>query len=165
MDHDILPFKNAISNGVRSIMVAHILFPKIDPAHPSSLSTSFHLDILRQNLDFDGVSVTDDLDMKAISSRYTPDAIAMRVIDCEINFVIFNHSLKCSQLVLDELTRSIENNTVTATRIASRTRRFMKTLKDSRVSTLSDKTLQKHTQLKNEIDDDFAVKIEEFVGD
>jgi beta-glucosidase-like glycosyl hydrolase len=68
---ELLPFRQAIRNGVKSVMVSHIAVPAIDPEGlPATLSAPITNGLLRQDLGFEGVVVTDALDMHAISHRY-----------------------------------------------------------------------------------------------
>lgn len=64
------PFEQAINNGVRSVMISHVLYSSIDPDYPASISPKIY-DILRNDLGFAGVTITDSLDMKAISKNYS----------------------------------------------------------------------------------------------
>lgn len=65
-----LPFQRAIAGGLRMIMTAHILFPEIDPNVPATLSPRILQGILRQQLGFNGVIITDDMGMKGIARDY-----------------------------------------------------------------------------------------------
>lgn len=76
---DLLPYRTlAVSGTHRSVMVAHAAYPKIDLQEvdqngkllPSSLSFNFVTRLLRQELGFDGVAITDDLEMGAIIKNY-----------------------------------------------------------------------------------------------
>lgn len=67
---ELVPFKRAIKEGAEMVMVAHILFPSLDKSRPSSLSKPVMSGILRDELKFDGVIITDDLVMGAITERY-----------------------------------------------------------------------------------------------
>lgn len=67
--HELVPFKAAIDAGVKIIMTGHLLVPQIDSKNPASLSKIFTTDILRQKLGFKGVVITDDVRMKAITSK------------------------------------------------------------------------------------------------
>ena len=68
---EFIPFKQAISSGVDSIMLAHIATPKICGDNvPASLSRTIATDVLRVKLGFDGVIITDALEMKAIANNY-----------------------------------------------------------------------------------------------
>ncbi|WP_163655486.1 glycoside hydrolase family 3 protein [Listeria sp. PSOL-1] len=63
---DLLPFKAGIVSGVSAIMVSHVLFEKMDSEYPASLSPKIITDLLRKKLGFNGVIITDSLDMEAI---------------------------------------------------------------------------------------------------
>lgn len=65
---EFVPFKNAIKENVPSIMVSHILLPEIDDINPASMSKTIITDILRKDLKFDGLIVTDDMTMVAITN-------------------------------------------------------------------------------------------------
>jgi beta-N-acetylhexosaminidase len=69
-ERELLPFKATIDAGVRMIMTSHILFPKIDPAVPATMSKRIVRDILREDLGFNGVVVTDDIGMGAVRDMF-----------------------------------------------------------------------------------------------
>jgi beta-N-acetylhexosaminidase len=72
---ECVPFRDAIAAGVAFIMTAHILVPALDEEKPATLSRRIVKDILRDELGFGGVIVSDDLEMKAIAQTWTvPDA-------------------------------------------------------------------------------------------
>ena len=72
---ELLPFKATIDAGVRMIMTSHILFPKIDPGVPATMSHRIITEVLRNELGFDGVVVTDDIGMGAVRDMFDrPDA-------------------------------------------------------------------------------------------
>src|SRR5262249_31973624 len=72
------PFRAAIAAGVATIMTAHVLVPSLDEDRPATLSRRVVADILRQELRYDGVILSDDLEMKAIAAQYpVPDAAVM----------------------------------------------------------------------------------------
>lgn len=77
---ELVPFKAAIAAGVASIMTAHILMPALDQEHPATLSPAIVNGLLKQQLGFDGLVLSDDLEMKAISGRYgIPEATVMAI--------------------------------------------------------------------------------------
>lgn len=65
---DMVPFAHAKKEGVSGIMLSHISYPGLDPRWQASLSPFIANDLLRDHLGYDGLVMTDDLDMKAISS-------------------------------------------------------------------------------------------------
>lgn len=67
---ELVPFRAAIEARVASIMTAHILIPAYDPERPATLSSRIVDRILKQDLGYDGLVLSDDLEMKAISGRY-----------------------------------------------------------------------------------------------
>jgi beta-N-acetylhexosaminidase len=67
---ELVPFRAAIAVRVASIMSAHILIPALDPERPATLSPQIVDHLLKQQLRYDGVDLSDDLEMKAISDRY-----------------------------------------------------------------------------------------------
>ncbi|MER6999594.1 glycoside hydrolase family 3 protein [Streptomyces sp. NPDC000410] len=67
---DLLPFREAIAAGSRSVMSAHILLPALDPNRPATLSPQILTGLLRQELGFDGLIVTDGMEMQAIAAAY-----------------------------------------------------------------------------------------------
>ncbi|MDV9169570.1 glycoside hydrolase family 3 protein [Streptomyces sp. W16] len=67
---ELLPFRAAIAAGTRAVMSAHILVPTLDPDHPATLSPHILTDLLRGQLGYDGLIVTDAIEMQAIAATY-----------------------------------------------------------------------------------------------
>ncbi|MFI6618031.1 glycoside hydrolase family 3 protein [Streptomyces sp. NPDC050528] len=67
---ELLPFRAAIAAGTRAVMSAHILVPTLDPEHPATLSLRILTDLLRGQLGYDGLIVTDGMEMQAIAATY-----------------------------------------------------------------------------------------------
>ena len=67
---ELLPFRAAIAAGSRAVMSAHILVPTLDPDHPATLSLRILTDLLRGQLGYDGLIVTDGMEMQAIAATY-----------------------------------------------------------------------------------------------
>ena len=76
---ELQPFRAAIAAGIPMIMTSHLLLPKIDPAEPVTLSRRFGQEILRGELGFDGVVVSDDIGMHAVSRMFDDPAAAARL--------------------------------------------------------------------------------------
>ncbi len=73
--NDMYPFKLAIANNVRSVMLSHVDYSSLDSTYPASLSKRIY-EVLRNDLNFNGVAITDSLNMKAVSSNFTVKEIA-----------------------------------------------------------------------------------------
>ena len=74
------PFRRAVQRGVASMMTAHVLYPALDREWPATLSPFIINDFLRQELQYNGVVLTDDLEMHAIIDHYGMDDAAVRAV-------------------------------------------------------------------------------------
>lgn len=87
---ELPPFRAAIAAGVPAIMLAHLIVPALDPTPslPASLSRRITTDVLRRELAFAGLAVTDDLEMGALAS-IGEAAAGERAIEAGADFVLF----------------------------------------------------------------------------
>ena len=77
---ELVPFRAAIDARVAAIMTAHILIPALDGEHPATLSPRIVDQLLKRELGYDGLVLSDDLEMQAISGRYgIPEATVAAV--------------------------------------------------------------------------------------
>jgi len=100
---ELPPFRAAIDAGVASIMSAHVLFEAVDPGVPATLSPSVLQGILREELGFHGVVVSDDLEMEAITGRMGPGDAAVRAIEAGIDLLLCCHREDRQREVLETL--------------------------------------------------------------
>ncbi len=78
---DLPPFKAAIAAGVDTIMTAHVVFPAVDPSGaPATMSKKILTGVLREQLGFDGLIVTDALDMAGAAATYPPDVAPVQAL-------------------------------------------------------------------------------------
>jgi beta-N-acetylhexosaminidase len=85
---ELKPFAAAIDAGLSMILLAHILYPAVDPDAPVALSRRFATNILRDELGFAGVAVSDDIGMGAMKGLFeSPDA-AVRLIESGCDMVM-----------------------------------------------------------------------------
>ncbi|KGP73801.1 beta-N-acetylhexosaminidase [Pontibacillus yanchengensis] len=87
-DFELVPFKEAIAEGADMVMVAHILFPELDETYPATLSKPIITGVLREEMQFDGVVVTDDMTMGAISNEYGMEQAAVLSIKAGSDMVM-----------------------------------------------------------------------------
>ncbi|GAA3296593.1 glycoside hydrolase family 3 protein [Streptomyces cinereospinus] len=69
-ERELAPFRAAITAGTRAVMSAHILVPALDPDRPATLSRHILTDLLRRDLGYDGLIVTDGMEMRAVAAAY-----------------------------------------------------------------------------------------------
>ena len=89
MEEELVPFQNAIDNGARIIMVSHISVPNITGHDtPASLSSDMIDGMLRTDMGFDGIVITDAMEMGAISSKYASDEAAVMAIQAGADMIL-----------------------------------------------------------------------------
>lgn len=89
---DLFPFKTAIENDVAGIMLSHIRYTGIDPDWPASLSQIIADDLLRKEMGYDGVVMTDDLDMGAIEKHYDLKTAIQQILSADIDIPLICHA-------------------------------------------------------------------------
>jgi beta-glucosidase-like glycosyl hydrolase len=118
---EFIPFKTAISAGVRSIMVAHLAVPELQKGEtvPASLSRKVITDVLKNELAFKGLVVTDALDMKAIADNYGSGEASVMALKAGADVVLMptepgealdaiHKALESGELSLEEMKDSVE---------------------------------------------------------
>jgi beta-N-acetylhexosaminidase len=105
---DIPPFSAAIGAGVGGMMLSHVRYTDLDPVWPASLSSHIARDLLRNDLGFDGVVITDDLDMGAIRRRFDFREAVSRILAAEIDIVLICHAGPDIAAAFDQIGTYIE---------------------------------------------------------
>ncbi|MBS0420694.1 MAG: glycoside hydrolase family 3 protein [Proteobacteria bacterium] len=77
---ELRPFRAAVEAGIPMMMTSHLLLPKLDPGEPVTLSRKFGQEILRGELGFKGVVVSDDIGMHAVSRMFDDPGAAVRLL-------------------------------------------------------------------------------------
>ncbi len=110
---ELKPFRAAIAAEVASIMTAHVLLPSLDELRPATLSRRIVSDLLRDELGFGGVILSDDLEMTAIVSAYTvPDAAVLAVAAGCDGVLICGGNHDCHAAALEALVHATEDESL-----------------------------------------------------
>jgi beta-N-acetylhexosaminidase len=138
---ELIPFKGAINKGAECVMVAHILLAKIDAENPASLSTAIITDILRKQLNFDGVVITDDMTMGAIMKNYDLAAAAVQAVKAGNDIVLVAHKYENALATMKSLKEAVQAGEITEQRIDQSVYRILKLkqgykLKDNRIQSV-----------------------------
>ncbi|MBX2988232.1 MAG: beta-N-acetylhexosaminidase [Bdellovibrionaceae bacterium] len=104
---EIPPFKKAFRARVDMVLTAHIRFPKIDPVWPATLSEIFLKDILRKELRYRGLIITDDLGMKALTKHYSVEEVAVRAIEAGADLLLYCNEPDAPPRALDAVTEAV----------------------------------------------------------
>jgi len=111
------PFRAAVAEQVAFIMTAHVLVPSLDEQRPASLSPEIVQRLLREELKFDGVILSDDLEMKAVSARYDVPEAAVDAIRAGCDAVLVcSGDIDLQGRTLEALVRAVESGLIPATR-------------------------------------------------
>jgi len=117
-EREFEPFRAAIAAGVATIMTAHVFVPSLDDQRPATLSRRVVTGLLRQELGFEGVIVSDDLEMKALAAdRAVPDSAVQAVeAGCDA-LLICAGDYDVQAAALEALVRTVETDPAFARRV------------------------------------------------
>jgi len=117
---ELEPYKELIkSSKVPMIMSAHVYNSKLDEKYPATLSYSVNTKLLREELGFKGVLVSDDLQMKAISSKYSLNEIVILSINSGVDILLFANQLATQDIdaLVETIFKEIKNGNISMKRI------------------------------------------------
>jgi beta-N-acetylhexosaminidase len=126
-DRELVPFVAAIAAGTKTIMTSHILLPQLDPDHPATLSRVILTGLLRGELGFDGVIVSDALDMKGASGLLGIPATAVRALAAGCDLLCIGTDNTAEQLVQiqHEILAALDDGRLDPARVAEAARRVL----------------------------------------
>lgn len=123
MQSELIPFKDAMKAGADSVMVAHISVPNvIGDNTPCTLSEKMITDILRNQFGFEGLIVTDALNMKAITKNYTPKDAAVMTVKAGADIVLMPLELETA---IEAIKAAVLNGEIAEERIDASVRRIL----------------------------------------
>ena len=124
LEKHIAPFRYAVLRGVDAVMLGHILVDAVDPKVPASLSARA-VNMVR-GMGFNGLIVSDCMEMKAVASRYTPEQIVDLALKAGLDIIMFSHTLRVQKRAYDRMLKLVLRGDVDEDRLkASITRREM----------------------------------------
>jgi beta-N-acetylhexosaminidase len=115
---EFVPFKSAIEADVANIMTAHVFVPSLDEQRPATLSKRVVTGILREELGFSGVILSDDLEMKAIAGQYSVPSASVMAIAAGCDGVLICSGDHDTQVAaLEALVHAVEDGTLPMARV------------------------------------------------
>ncbi|MFE6914644.1 glycoside hydrolase family 3 protein [Streptomyces rubiginosohelvolus] len=118
---ELVPFRAAIAAGSKSVMSAHILLPALDPDRPATLSPQILTGLLRQELGYDGLIVTDAVEMDAIAGAYGIERGSVLALAAGADAICVGGGLADEETVLrlrDALVAAVRSGELTEERLA-----------------------------------------------
>lgn len=126
---ELIPFQAAIDAGASAVMAAHIVYPNLEPEPgiPASLSTNIVTDLLRTEMNFEGLAITDALDMDAIDTNYTPEAAAIAAINAGHDLILTGAHIgpDTHRRVFEAVVQAVNNGDISRSRIEQSVRRIL----------------------------------------
>ena len=123
-DMELRPFRHAIDNELATIMTAHVSYPKIDPQFPATLSYIMLTDLLRDQLRFKGVVITDDLEMRAIIDHYGIEEAALLAFQAGADVLLICKERDRQVAAMEALHRAVKDGKISETRLEASLRRI-----------------------------------------
>lgn len=108
-----------------AIMVSHAMYPQIDPDHPSSLSKVIITDWLRKDMGYNGVVVTDDMDMGALAKHYTFGDMAVQSILAGSDILLVCHEYEHMQEAYNGLMKAVKDGRISKERLDESVKRIL----------------------------------------
>ena len=111
---DLPPFREAVKDGVGMIMVAHLMVPALDPEKPTTFSKKTITALLREGMAFDGLIVSDALDMLALAGQYSQEEIAVRTVESGMDILLHPRD---ARVTINAVAGAVQQERITLQRI------------------------------------------------
>ncbi|MBR4642425.1 MAG: glycoside hydrolase family 3 protein [Selenomonadaceae bacterium] len=126
---DLPPFKRIINghdNSKFMIMVGHLRYDALDPVNSASLSPAVMTGLLRNELGFSGVVITDDLEMGAIKNHTDLPSLGVKMILAGGDIALVCHNYESQQIVYNSILEAVKRGEISVERINESVRRILK---------------------------------------
>ena len=114
---ELVPFRDYAEAKLASIMTAHVIFDAVDPSVPATLSQKVLTDLLKGELGFDGVVVSDDLEMKAIADNYPVEDAAVLGTRAGVDLFLVCHHADVQRRAIEAVVHAVESGRISQARI------------------------------------------------
>ena len=121
---ELVPFKKLINNGLGSVMVAHLNIPALDDTKdlPSSLSPKVVDGLLKEELGFTGLTITDGLNMQGVTKFYEPGLLDVKALLAGNDVLLFSADVPKA---IEEIKKAITENKISQAEIDSRCHKIL----------------------------------------
>lgn len=125
INNDLVPFQMAVESGVDMIMTAHVLYKEIDPVYPATLSRAILTGLLRERMGFEGVIISDQISMGALTNNFSIREIIKNCLLAGVDLILCENSYDTIKLI--EIAEDLyENGEITEEEIDQGVRRIVK---------------------------------------
>ncbi len=120
---ELVPFKAWTRAKLASIMTAHVIFEPLDPVYPATMSRHVLHGILREKLGYEGLIVTDDIEMKATADHFGYEKAAIMGVNAGVDNFLCCHTAEVAHLVIDTIAAAVTSGDVAQERLDDANRR------------------------------------------
>jgi beta-N-acetylhexosaminidase len=121
--YDLPPFRAAVEAGVPMVMMGHLVYPALDAERPASLSPQAYR-LLREDVGFEGVAVTDDLAMEGATRGGTPAQAAVAAVEAGADLLVISSAPQEQADAYDAVVAAVESGRIPRQRIDESVRRI-----------------------------------------
>lgn len=121
---ELRPFRYAIEHGLTTIMTAHVSYPNLDAKYPATLSSTILTDLLRNQLGFDGLIFTDDLEMQAIIDHYGIEEAAILAFQAGADILLICKDHDREVKTMEAVYQAVKDGTISEQRLETSLRRI-----------------------------------------
>jgi beta-N-acetylhexosaminidase len=120
---ELAPFAAAVAAGMPSIMTAHVIFEPLDAVYPATMSRAVLHGLLRDKMGYDGLVVSDDIEMRAIADHYGIEETVVRGLNAGVDQFLCCHSADTAHLAIEAVIHAIERGAVSREALDNANRR------------------------------------------
>ncbi len=130
---ELEPFRQAIRRGLPALMTAHVRYPALDAEAPATLSRLILTDLLRNELGFQGVTLTDDMEMRAILDHQPIGKASVRALQAGADMIVICHQQERQREAVEAIEQALERGELSWERLTASVARIW-ALKEKRLA-------------------------------
>ncbi len=109
---ELIPFAHAVEQGLQVVMTAHVMYPAWDEEYPATFSRKIVQGILRERLGFEGVIVSDDLEMKAVEKHFKLEDVPALGVEAGLDQFMICHGFEKIEALQDQMIADVEKGDI-----------------------------------------------------
>ncbi len=143
-DRELVPFKAAMSEGLDAVMVGHLAYPELDPSGlPATMSSYFLTEVLRKELGFKGISISDEIEMYGyLNGKETLEECVITSFNAGLDVFVIGHTKAMQDRVLKALKDSYSKGRISEQRLNEAVLRIIKVKLKHKLSDKVEYTLE-----------------------
>lgn len=127
---ELVPFKKVFRARLDLVMTTHVKFPKLDPDWPATLSRKILTELLRDQLRYRNLVITDDLDMKALTKHYDKALIPVRALQAGANLLLYCNEPESHRTAVEAIEAAIRDKKLDAAVVTENHKRILELKKE-----------------------------------